>query len=166
MEVDGILYKWNAQLGIAADPENSVIRIPRIDATNTDHLAQWFVHTFSNLAALKKAAKKRLQTTLGQTTVLDSHFEQIRRDVEIIDGCLDDDSQVDNILDLVSGRAVDELVAYKGLGAVARDNYNYTNPKTAGEFHTGIALMEWLLEEELAYIEAVAETGATHYRIG
>ena len=77
--------------------------IAPVAAATLDDLLAWFVVQFSR-KDVKRAAKKRLQVSFGQTTILDTHFEQIERDVKAINGSLNDDShmdsQVDNILAL------------------------------------------------------------------
>ena len=160
--VGKVLHKWTRQLGYpaGADGEDAV---PAVAAATLEDLLNWFVLTFSRKDVVR-AAKKRLQSSFGQTTLLDAHFEQIVRDVKAIKGSMEDDSQVDNILASLSCYTVDELVGYKGLGAVARDHH--ANPNTRDQIDTGTKLKEWLLGQEEAYIEAAETVGAAQYWIG
>ena len=164
---NGVLRRWILQPGTvmieAADGQPEVPAVEAIPAASLDDLLAWFVVQFSR-KDVKRAAKKRLQVSLGQTTILDTHFEQIERDVKAINGSLDDDSQVDNILASISCYTVDEMIGYKGLGAVARDHH--ANPKTQSDIDTGRKLIDWLLEKEEEYIEAAEAVGAPQYWIG
>ena len=164
---NGVLRLWLPQLGqaavAAADGQPEVLAVAPIPAATLDDLLAWFVVQLSR-NDVKRAAKKRLQVSFGQTTILDTHFEQIECDVKAINGSLTDDSQVDNILASISCYTVDEVIGYKGLGAVAGDHH--ANPNTQTEIDTGCKLMDWLLEKEKEYIEAAEAVGASQNWIG
>ena len=119
---DGVLRLWVPQPGqaavAAADGQSKVLAVAPAPAATLGGLLAWFVVNFSR-KDIKRAAKKRLQVSFGQTTILDTHFEQIERDVKAINGSLTDDSQVDNILASILCYTMDEMIGYKGLGAVA-----------------------------------------------
>ena len=163
--VDGI--PWIPQLGIpevlADDGVAAQAAVPPIDGATLHHVFTWFINKFSKQDVIK-AAKKRLQSSHGQTTHLDQHLDQMERDIATVGGTLTDNSQVDNILASISPSCVDELVGYKGLGAKARDINE--NPSTNHVFNTGEMTITWLLNEERAYITAAESAGASQYWIG
>ena len=127
--------------------------------------SDWFIETFS-MQDVVKAAKKRLNSTWGQTDLLDTHFDQLRRDVARIGGSLTDGSQVDNIMESVSPQCVDELskLGYMGLGTLAKNHSE--NPVNRHQFDTGIHTIEWFQQHEPAYISAAQDAGASQYWVG
>ena len=110
-----------------------MLALATIPAATLDDLLVWFVVQFSR-KEVERAAKKRLKVSFRQTTILDTHFDHIERDVKAIHGSLNDDSQVDNILASISCYTVDEMTGYKGLGALARDHH--ANPNSNSEIDT------------------------------
>ena len=160
---------WEPVVGVlevlAADGAVIQAAVPRIDGVTLNNIFTWFITKFSKQDVIR-AAKKRLQSTHGQTTHIDQHLDQMERDIVTIGGTLMDNSQVDNILSSVSPSCIDELVAngYKGLGAKARDINE--NPSTNKVFATGKETITWLLNEERAYITAAEAVGASQYWVG
>ena len=164
-----IIKPWVRVLPAPEQPENLAAGLPFVaevveqPAAELEDLMNWFIHHFSK-GDVVKAAKRRLQSSFGQTTTLDTHLDQIERDVATVRGSLTDNSQVDNILASLSPSCVDEMVGYKGLGSLARDHME--NPKTKSDFDTGDSTIEWLIQQEHAYITAADAVGASQYWVG
>ena len=113
-----------------------------------------------------KAAKKRLQTAFGQTKILDTHVDQIRRDVAKVGGTLADGSWVDNILESISFQCGDELrlLRFMGLGTLPKNHSE--NPLNKLNFDTSKHTIEWLMNNESAYVNAAEDAGASQHWIG
>ena len=152
--------------GVAAgEGRIEVIEQARVPGASLQDFADWFIETFS-MQDVVKAAKKRLTNTFGQTEILDTHIDQIRRDVAKVGGTLADGSQVDNILDSISPQCVDELskLGFMGLGTLAKNHAE--NPLNRGLFDTGEHTITWLTNNEPAYVNAAQDAGAHQYWIG
>ena len=154
--------------GVAANDRTgraAVSEQARVPGASLPNFADWFIETF-NIQDVVKAAKKRLQSTFGQTEILDTHVDQIRRDVAKVGGTLADGSQVDNILESISPQCVDELtlLGFMGLGTLARNHSE--NPLNRLNFDTGEHTIEWLMNNEPAYVNAAQDAGASQYWIG
>ena len=163
-------FPWEEkQYRAAGVPSSSglpgIAEIPHRRAATLQDFSDWFIETFS-MQDVVKAAKRRLNSTWGQTDLLDTHFDQLRRDVARIGGSLTDGSQVDNIMESVSPQCVDELskLGYMGLDTLAKNHSE--NPVNRHQFDTGIHTIEWFQQHEPAYISAAQDAGASQYWVG
>ena len=67
--------------GVAADETTgraAVFEQARVPGASLQNFADWFIETFS-MQDVVKAAKKRLQSTFGQTEILDTHYHRCTR---------------------------------------------------------------------------------------